>query len=113
MNEYLPDIVSAPGETLRENMEASGKTHADVGIALNLRPVDTIRLLEGKLPLTESLALKIVENLGFGTVAFWLDRERKYRASLSAKPHGGYGMVGNPTEVPADGVMRETVLQGS
>ena len=70
MNEYNPDYVSPPGESIKELMEDRG---------IDDLYIDNLHLLlEGTMIIDESLAEWLEMNLG-GTKSFWLNRERLYR----------------------------------
>jgi len=83
-NEYRPDIVSAPGETLLEMLEERSMTQAELA-ARTGRPEKTINeIVKGKAAITPDTALQF-ERV-FGTPAtFWLDRERLYQEYMARR----------------------------
>ena len=81
-NQYMPDFVSHPGETLLETLEAMGMTQVDLAERTG-RPTKTInKIIHGKTAITPETALQLERVLG--TLArFWINRERHYRESLA------------------------------
>lgn len=82
-NEYGPDTVSPPGETLREMLEQW--TAQEVRRRCGLPPVYLTRLLSGEARFTEHV-IRCLGNL-FPNVpaSFWRERERAYRAWLECE----------------------------
>lgn len=81
-NEYSPDVVSPPGETLKELLEERGMTQADLAERTG-RPVKTINeIIKGKAAITSATALQLERVLGV-PARFWNDREQHYRESLA------------------------------
>lgn len=87
-NEYVPEIVSPPGETLRELMQERGITHTLMMMRLDMRPEAFEKLLQGKAPLTDYIAEQLAEaggKIGWPDAKFWKAREKNYRESLKRK----------------------------
>lgn len=81
-NEYIPDFVSPPGETLAEKLEEIGMTQADLA-ARTGRPKKTINeIIKGKAPITPETALQFERVLGI-PARFWNNREQQYRQYLT------------------------------
>lgn len=81
-NEYQPDYVSAPGETLLETLETIGMSQAELAKRMG-RPVKTINeIIQGKAAITVETALQLEQVLGI-PASFWLKREQHYRESLA------------------------------
>ena len=77
-NEYHPDTVSAPGETLEEVHVDRQMSPADLAARIG-RPVKTINeIIEGKAALTPETALQLERALGV-PASFWINLERNYR----------------------------------
>ena len=69
-NQYFPDVVSPPGETLRETLEALGMSQAELAERMG-RPKKTINeIIKGKAALMPDTALQISRM----TVWLWADR---------------------------------------
>lgn len=80
-NEYLPDLVSHPGETLLETLEARGMTQAELSERTG-RPKKTINeIIKGKAAITPETALQFERVLGVPS-RFWNQREQQYREFL-------------------------------
>jgi addiction module HigA family antidote len=81
-NEYLPDVVSPPGETLLEMLEERGMSQAELAERTG-RPKKTINeIIKGKATITPATALQLERVLG-APASFWNEREQNYRESLA------------------------------
>ncbi|MEA3351275.1 MAG: HigA family addiction module antitoxin [Chloroflexota bacterium] len=81
-NQYMPDYVSPPGETLFETLEVIGMTQADLAERTG-RPRKTInKIVRGKTSITPETALQLERVLGV-PASFWNNRERHYQESLA------------------------------
>ena len=77
-NEYRPDMVSIPGETLAEILEDRGMSQAELAARMG-RPRKTINeIAKGKSELTPETALQLERVLGI-PASFWGNLERNYR----------------------------------
>jgi addiction module HigA family antidote len=87
MNQYLPDRVSPPGDTLLETIEALGMTQADLATRLG-RPKKTVNeIIQAKAAITPETALQLEAVLGV-PAGFWMNREARYRESLARYQRG-------------------------
>src|SRR5487761_2490736 len=81
-NEYAPDMVSPPGETLLETLEELGMAQAELARRIG-RPKKTVNeIVQGKAAITAETALQFERALGI-PAKFWLTREAQYRESLA------------------------------
>ena len=81
-NQYRPDEVSLPGETLQETIETLGITQAELAERTG-RPKKTINeIIKGKAPITPETALQFERALGV-PARFWNRREQQYREFLA------------------------------
>ncbi len=81
-NEYQPDYVSVPGETLLETLEAIGMSQVELAKRMG-RPVKTINeIIQGKAAITAETALQLEQVLAI-PASFWLKREQHYREALA------------------------------
>ena len=77
-NQYTPDYVSPPGETLQEVLEERGMSQAELAERTG-RPKKTINeIINGKAAITPETALQLERVLGI-PASFWNNRERRYR----------------------------------
>lgn len=84
INQYEPDLVSSPGETLQEILEERGITQADLAERTG-RPKKTINeVIKAKAAITPETALQLERVLAV-PASFWNSLESNYRASLAAK----------------------------
>lgn len=77
-NQYDPDYVSPPGETLQETLETLGMSQASLAerTGRSLKMINEI--IKGKAPITPKMALEL-ERVVSVTASFWNNRERNYR----------------------------------
>lgn len=81
-NEYMPDVVSAPGETLLEMLAERGMSQAELAERTG-RPKKTINeIIKGKATITPATSLQLERVLG-APARFWNEREQHYRESLA------------------------------
>lgn len=81
-NQYTPDYVSYPGETLDEILEEREMTQAELAERMG-RPKKTIsEIINGKAAITPETALQLERVLGI-SASFWNNRERDYQEALA------------------------------
>lgn len=81
-NQYTPDYVSPPGETLEEILEEKEMTQVELAERTG-RPQKTIsEIINGKAAITPETALQLERVLGV-SASFWNNRERLYREALA------------------------------
>lgn len=81
-NQYVPDFVSPPGETLQELLDSKGMSQAELAERTG-RPKKTINeIVKGKVAITPETAIQFELVLGV-PAAFWNTREQQYRESLA------------------------------
>lgn len=78
MNEYIPDVVSSPGETLREMLDEW--MAQEVQMRCGLMPSHLQRLLDGDAPFTEHVIRCLADMFPKVSANFWREREKAYRA---------------------------------
>lgn len=81
-NQYNPDQVSRPGETLEELLLAIGMTQAQLAERTG-RPKKTINeIVKGKAAITPETAIQLERVLGV-PASFWNNREKNYREFIA------------------------------
>ena len=81
-NEYTPDYVSPPGETLQEVLENIGMSQAELAERTG-RPHKTINeIIRGVTAITPETALQLESVLGI-PASFWNNWEKHYQESLA------------------------------
>ncbi len=81
-NEFLPDYVSPPGDTLLEVLESLGMSQAELARRTG-RPKKTINeIIQGKAAITPDTALQLELALGV-PASFWNNREQQYQEALA------------------------------
>ena len=93
-NEYHPDTVSAPGETLEEVLADREMNQVELATRTG-RPVKTINeIIKGKVAITPETALQFERALGV-PASFWNNLEKNYREHLARREEStklaGYG----------------------
>src|SRR5437879_4429255 len=104
---YQPDVVSAPGETLLETLEAIGMSQAELAGRTG-RPRKTINeIVKGKAAITPETALQFEKVLGV-PARFWNNREAAYRDYLARQDERErlQKETGNLDRVPIDALER-------
>jgi addiction module HigA family antidote len=77
-NQYNPDFVTPPGETLLETLEIIGMSQAEFAERTG-RPTKTINeIIRGKATITSETALQFEKVLGV-SASFWINREQNYQ----------------------------------
>lgn len=76
--EFAPDWISAPGETVADLLEERGWSQADFATRTGFTQKHVHLLLQGKVPISEGIALKLEQVLG-GSARFWMKLETQYR----------------------------------
>lgn len=83
-NEYTPDEVSPPGETLAETLDSIGMTQSELAQRTG-RPLKTINeIIQGKAAITAETALQLEQVLGV-PASFWNNREAQYREAIARR----------------------------
>ena len=77
-NEYLPDYVTPPGETLQEILDTIGMTKAELAGRLGKTPKTIGEIIKHGAPITPVTAIELEKVLGT-PASFWNNRERRYR----------------------------------
>lgn len=81
-NEYAPDTVAPPGDTLLEAIENIGMSQAELAERTG-RPKKTINeIINGKAAITSDTALQLERVLGV-PARFWLNLDQHYREYLT------------------------------
>ncbi len=85
-NEFYPDYVSPPGETLSDTLETIGMSQAELAKRIGC-PFKTINeIIQKKAAITTEIALQFELVLNI-PASFWLQRERQYREQIMCLGH--------------------------
>lgn len=84
MNEYTPDSISPPGETIGETLILRNMTRRAFADAMHYGEATIYRLLNGQKRITPAVALQLEKVLDV-PAEFWLRREAVYSAFLGRK----------------------------
>jgi addiction module HigA family antidote len=85
-NEYTPDAVSAPGETLAEIIKNRGMSLADFAARMGCAERIINEIIKGKAAITSDIALRLERVLGV-PASFWNMREQNYMLTRQ-REHG-------------------------
>jgi len=81
-NQYIPDYVSPPGETLQEILEERGITQTELAERIGSPKKIIHEIINGIAAITPEIALQL--ELVLSTPAsFWHNRDRQYREFLA------------------------------
>lgn len=83
-NEYEPDVVTPPGETLLETLHALGMRQAELATRIGKTPKALVDIIKHNAEITPDTAMQLEKALGI-PASFWMNRERRYRESLARK----------------------------
>ena len=84
INQFNPDWVPAPGETISEILEGFGWTQVTLAQRMGRTTKFINQLIKGKAPLDENTALRLEKVLGV-RASFWLSLENEYQLSVARK----------------------------
>lgn len=79
--EFQPNWVSAPGDTISEILAEQQKSLAMFADDIGKTVAQAKRLLDGRMEICEDVAKRLQHSVG-STQAFWLRREADYRADM-------------------------------
>ncbi len=81
-NEYAPDYIFPPGETLKDVLESLNMTQAELSLRTG-RSLKTIsEIVNGNTAITPETALQLERVLNV-PASFWNNREKKYREFMT------------------------------
>jgi len=81
-NEYYPDSVTSPGETLLEVLETIGMSQAELARRMGC-PVKLVdEIIQAQTVITPEIARQLEQALHV-PASFWLNMEQYYRESLA------------------------------
>lgn len=77
-NQYAPDYVSPPGETLLETLQAVGISQSELAVRTGY-PLQIIEeVINGTMPITAEMASTYQRELGI-PAHFWMSRDSRYQ----------------------------------
>lgn len=85
VNEWAPDVVSRPGETLLDLLNERGLTQSWLSHQLGVARSSVCSIVSsGRNRISPDLAIRL-EALGLGNARFWLHRQADYDLWLARK----------------------------
>jgi len=81
LNQYYPDFVTPPGETLKEILDSLGLTQSDLVEKTGYSRDIIDGIIKGEKFITTETAIQLERALGV-SASFWINRENQYRESL-------------------------------
>jgi HTH-type transcriptional regulator/antitoxin HigA len=88
-NQYKPDYVSPPGETILEMITELGMSQAELAQRTGRTRKTINEIIQGKAPITPETALQLERALNI-PARFWNTRESHYRHHLATKKEREY-----------------------
>jgi HTH-type transcriptional regulator / antitoxin HigA len=88
IQDFLPDWVSAPGDTIADILRERDLSEIDFARLIGKTPQDAKDLLQGRATITLATARQLERCLG-ASVEFWMSRDFQYRQDI-AKVHATY-----------------------
>jgi addiction module HigA family antidote len=82
VNEFQPDYVSPPGDSILELLEAVGMTLESLAQSMGMSEDAVEEIIQGNAIITPEIALQLESVFGV-PAAFWLRREQHYREGLA------------------------------
>ncbi len=83
-NEYVPDVVTPPGDTLQEIIDTIGMTKAELADRIGKTPKFINDIVNHHAAITPTTALQLEKALGT-PASFWNNRERRFRESIARR----------------------------
>jgi HTH-type transcriptional regulator/antitoxin HigA len=83
-NQYDPNFVSAPGETLLELLQNKGMSQAELSKRTGLPKKTIHEIIKGKAAITPETAI-LFESVFAAPASFWNNREYNYRNWLAGQ----------------------------
>ncbi|MGA9237308.1 MAG: ImmA/IrrE family metallo-endopeptidase [Desulfobacterales bacterium] len=81
-NEYDPDAVTPPGDTLQEMLDTVGMTKAELAERIGKTQKHLVDIIKHGAPITPTTAMELEKALST-PASFWNNRESRYRESLA------------------------------
>jgi HTH-type transcriptional regulator/antitoxin HigA len=81
-NEFLPDWVSAPGDTIADILQEHELSEAEFARRIGQTPEVVKDLLQGRSTITIAIARQLEKVLG-ASVEFWMSRDFQYRQDIT------------------------------
>lgn len=80
-NQYLPEVVTHPGNTLNEKIKEMGMDIQSFSKLSGISEACLTKVIEGDWDITVELA-NLIENVTHIPTKFWITRQRKYDDSM-------------------------------
>lgn len=81
VNQYQPNVVSPPGETLLETLQEREISINELAAKIGISELAIAEIIRGQAPITAEIALQLEQILAI-PARFWQNRERHYREYL-------------------------------
>ena len=82
VNQYKPDFVTPPGESLQDTIDALGMTQTELAQRIGRHKKTVNEIIKGKQKITPETALQLEKALGV-PASFWNNRQKRYDEYLA------------------------------
>jgi addiction module HigA family antidote len=82
LHEIQKSLLSPPGDTIQETLEARGMTQAELAEKIGLPKEKLNNIIKGREPLSTETVYQFEKVLGI-PLGFWINREKEYRRKLN------------------------------
>jgi addiction module HigA family antidote len=84
INEYIPEYITHPGETLNDILEAKGMSQLELAMRSGRPKTKINEIIKGKISITPETAIQLENVLGI-PASFWNTRQKKYDEYIAKK----------------------------
>ncbi|MBU4485900.1 MAG: HigA family addiction module antidote protein [Candidatus Delongbacteria bacterium] len=84
INEYIPESVTHPGETLNDILEERGMSQLELAVRTGRPKTKLNEIIKGKISITPETAIQLENVLGI-PADFWNTRQKKYDENIAKK----------------------------
>jgi addiction module HigA family antidote len=84
INEYIPENITHPGETLNDILEERGMSQLELSVRTGRPKTKINEIIKGKISITPETAIQLENVLGV-PADFWNTRQKKYDESIAKK----------------------------
>ena len=84
INEYIPEYITHPGETLNDILEEKGMSQLELAVRTGRPKTKINEMIKGKISITPETSIQLENVLGI-PASFWNTRQKKYDEYIAKK----------------------------